>query len=155
MQQPQYKVVRDLSRQVDLIDSVPDLLFYDGTCGLCHRTVRFVIAHDPGGRGFRFAPIGGPTFRSSFPESSRLAPPDSILVRTAAGSTLTRYAAVLHIARRIGGFWGALADLGWLVPQWLGDLLYDGVARIRKRLFATPPDSCPVVPVELRARFEP
>ena len=148
-------MVRELSRQLDSIDSVPDLLFYDGSCGLCHRTVRFVIARDPGGGAFRFAPLGGPTFRNSFPGSSRLALPDSIVVRTADGRTLTRFAAVLHIARRIGGFWGTLADLGWLVPQWLGDLLYDGVARIRKRLFATPPDSCPVVPGELRGRFEP
>jgi predicted DCC family thiol-disulfide oxidoreductase YuxK len=151
MQQPQYKVV--LPRPG--LRVVIDLLFYDGTCGLCHRTVRFVIAHDPDGERFRFAPLDGPTFRTTIPESSRIGLPDSIVLRTADGSTLTRYAAVLHIGRRIGGFWATLANIGWIVPRWLGDLFYDGVARIRKRLFSAPTDTCPVTPVELRARFEP
>ena len=26
----------------------PERIFYDGSCGLCHRGVRFVVARDPG-----------------------------------------------------------------------------------------------------------
>ena len=39
----------------------PEILYYDGDCGFCHRTVRFVIALDRG-EAFRFAPIDGSTF---------------------------------------------------------------------------------------------
>jgi hypothetical protein len=35
----------------------------------------------------------------------------------------------------------------------LGDAAYDLVARLRHRLFALPPDACPVTPPHLRARF--
>ena len=38
---------------------MPDLLFYDGTCGLCHRAVTFALARDPDGSRFRFAALQG------------------------------------------------------------------------------------------------
>ena len=41
-----------------------DILFYDGSCGLCHRAVRFILAEDRSGTAFRFAPLGGETFAS-------------------------------------------------------------------------------------------
>ena len=87
--------------------------------------------------------------------SARSQLPDSIVVRTADGRTLTRWPAVLHIGQKAGGLSARLADAGWLLPNWLGDLAYDAVAKIRKRLFAAPTDACPVAPVELRKRFDP
>jgi predicted DCC family thiol-disulfide oxidoreductase YuxK len=132
-----------------------DLLFYDGECGLCHGAVRFVVDHDPAGTGFRFAPLGGPTFHSTFSPSARSQLPDSIVIRTADGRTLTRWPAVLHIGQKAGGWPARLANAGWLLPNWLGDLAYDAVAKVRKRLFAVPTDACPVAPVELRKRFDP
>jgi predicted DCC family thiol-disulfide oxidoreductase YuxK len=133
----------------------PDRLFYDGDCGLCHGAVRFVVGHDPAGTAFRFAPLGGPTFLATFSPSARSRLPDSIVIRTADGRTLTRWPAVLHIGQRAGGLPARLANAGWLLPGWLGDLAYDAIARIRKQLFATPSDTCPVAPVELRRRFDP
>ena len=133
----------------------PEILFYDGGCGLCHRAVRFVLAFDREGRAFRFAPLGGATFRAQVPEAERASLPDSLVLRTAEGETLTRSAAVLHILRRLGGFFRLVAILGGIVPRFLGDALYDFVARVRSKLFARPDDVCPTVPKELRARFEP
>jgi len=40
------------------------------------------------------------------------------------------------------------------VPQGMRDLGYNGIARVRHRLFRRPTDACPVTPPELRARFE-
>lgn len=132
-----------------------DLLFYDGTCGLCHRTVRFVLAYDTTGTAFRFAPIDGDTFRASFTPEQRADLPDSILIRTADGRTLTRYAAVLHIGARLGGWRARAAQFGWFVPVWLGDFAYDAVARLRRQLFQRPEEVCPVTAPDLRARFDP
>mgnify|MGYP001377201442 CR=1 FL=1 len=130
-----------------------DLLFYDGGCGLCHRTVSFTVARDREGTRFRYAPLGGSTFRESFGAPLRTALPDSIVLRTADGRTLVRSAAVLHIGERLGGGWGWLARAAALLPRWLLDWGYDGVARVRGRLFHPPTDSCPQLPPDLRSRF--
>jgi len=130
------------------------MVFFDGACGLCHRTVRFAIARDRDGRHFSFAALGSEAFRRLVPEALRAGLPDSIVVLTADGKLLARSAAVIHILRRIGGPWRRLGGLLALVPQGIRDLGYDGIARVRHRLFRRPTDACPVTPPELRARFE-
>ncbi len=130
------------------------VVFYDGACGLCHRTVRFAIARDRDGRHFRFAALGGEAFRRLVPEALRAGLPDSIVVLTPGGALLMRSAAVIHILERIGGPWRLTGRLLTLVPRRIRDLGYDGVARVRHRLFRRPTDACPVTPRELRARFE-
>jgi predicted DCC family thiol-disulfide oxidoreductase YuxK len=132
----------------------PELLFYDGACGLCHHSVRFVLAHDAAG-AFRFAPIGGPTFEAAVPAPARPAVPDAIVVKRADGTLLFRSDATLHILGRLGGGWRALAAALRVVPRPLRDVVYGWVARSRRRWFATPDDACPVVPPDLRARFAP
>ena len=132
----------------------PELLFYDGGCGLCHRSVRFVAAADRAGR-FRFAPLGGDTFRALVPEERRGGLPDSIVVRRADGALLVRSDAALHVLRRLGVGWRAVVVLLALVPRRLRDAGYDFVARRRLRWFARPDVACPLVPPHLRARFAP
>ncbi len=131
----------------------PEVLFYDGGCGFCHRAVLFLLWADREGRAFRFAPLGGATFETQIPPSERRGLPDSMVLRTADGALLTRSAGVLHMLRRLGGGWRVLAALFGLVPRPLRDAAYDFVARIRLRLFARPPAVCPVVPPLLRDRF--
>jgi predicted DCC family thiol-disulfide oxidoreductase YuxK len=132
-----------------------DTLFYDGDCGLCHRAVLFALRHDPEGVRFRYAPLASETFAQTYSEPSRRDLPDSVIVKTADGRTLTRWAAVQHIAERGGGIWGVLARAAGILPHWLLNVGYDGVARVRKHLFAKPTGSCPILPTELRARFLP
>ncbi len=128
-------------------------LYYDGTCGLCHRAVRFLLAEDPTGRAFRFAPLDGEAFRAV---SGRLPGPlpDSLILETAEGAFLMRSAAVLRALARLGGLWRLLAAAGALIPTPLRDTAYDAVARVRYRLFARPVEACPVTPPHLRARFD-
>ena len=130
------------------------MVFYDGACGLCHRTVRFAIARDRDGSRFRFAALGSEAFRRLVPEGLRAGLPDSIVVLTADGTLLARSAAVIHILERIGGPWRLPGRLLALVPQGIRDLGYDGIARVRHLLFRRPTDACPVTPPALRARFE-
>jgi predicted DCC family thiol-disulfide oxidoreductase YuxK len=136
-------------------DRSVDLLFYDGGCGLCHRSVTFVLARDRDGAKFRYAPLNGSTFVQRFSEADRVALPDSIVLQTADGRTLVRSAALIHIGERLGEPWRILARIASLVPRWLLDLGYDGVARIRRRLFTRPEGACPRLPPELRTRFLP
>jgi predicted DCC family thiol-disulfide oxidoreductase YuxK len=130
-----------------------DLLFYDGDCGLCHRAVLFALRHDPEGIHFRYAPIGSATFNDRFAETVRRTLPDSVIIRTADGRTLTRWPAVQHLLERAGGWWNPFARTVGILPHWLLNWGYDGVARVRKHLFAKPASSCPILPSELRGRF--
>jgi predicted DCC family thiol-disulfide oxidoreductase YuxK len=114
-----------------------------------------VLWADRGGLRFRFAPLGGPTFVNLTTEADRARLPDSLVVRTEDGRLLTRSAAVIHLLKRLGGLWRVIGALGGCLPRSLLDWTYDGIARVRHRLFAKPDDACPVVPAELRARFDP
>jgi predicted DCC family thiol-disulfide oxidoreductase YuxK len=131
----------------------PALVFYDGHCGLCHRTVRMLLAEDPTGDTFRFAPLQGSTFPERVSERGEL--PDSVLVLTPDGRLLVRSAAAIEALWRLGGFWRALGHALWLVPLPLRDLGYAAVARVRKAIFGAPEATCPIIPADLGQRFLP
>lgn len=136
-------------------DATAETLFYDGHCGLCHGFVRFVVKRDRAGCAFRFAPLQGTTFEATVPPERRAQLPDSIVVLTRDGALLARSDAVAHVLRRLGGGWkiagGALA----VIPRRLRDAGYNFVARVRYRIFGRRDEVCPVMPPDLRARFDP
>ena len=133
----------------------PEWIFYDGSCGFCHRWIRLVLTIDKSGEAFRFAPRTGETFSAMVPVAIRAALPPSIVVLGADGRVLTRSAAVLHIFQQLGGPWRYLAFAGSIVPASLRDLVYAGIARVRHRMFRRPERVCPVVAPELMKRFAP
>jgi predicted DCC family thiol-disulfide oxidoreductase YuxK len=133
----------------------PEMLFYDGHCALCHRSVKFVLKHDRSGKLFRFAPLQGPTFETRVPAERRAGLADSVVVLTNEGALLVRSDAFLHVLRRLGGGWSTLASAISVIPRALRDATYDFIARVRYRVFGTREDSCPVIAPDLRARFDP
>jgi predicted DCC family thiol-disulfide oxidoreductase YuxK len=116
-----------------------DLVLYDGTCGLCHRSVRFIVAEDQHG-AFTFAPL---------PEGGEKS---SVEVRTGE-RLLTKSSAVIHILHRLGGYWRVVGFVFSLVPRALRDAGYDFIARIRYRIFGRTKEACPLMPPDLRSRF--
>ena len=133
----------------------PERIFYDGSCGLCHAAVRFVLAEDRTGNAFRFAPLSSSVFQTELPDPrGRSNLPDSLVVLTEHRRVLVRSAAVLHICRRLGGFWAGLANAAGNLPSDALDWLYDLVAKIRHRIFVEPEEQCPILPEALRARFD-
>lgn len=129
----------------------PDLVFYDGGCGLCQGAVRFLLARDPGGR-LRFAPLQGETARARLdPAEAR---GDSMVVLPAAGPPLRKSRAAIRLLRSLGGGWALLAGILALVPPPLRDWGYDRVAAHRKR--RPEPPGCPAPPPGLPVdRFLP
>jgi predicted DCC family thiol-disulfide oxidoreductase YuxK len=138
-----------------LAETQPETIFYDGHCALCHGTVKFVLRRDCSGAAFRFAPLQGETFQQRVPAAQRQSVPDSIVVLTHTGSLLVRSDAIVHILRRLGGGWRPMAGILAAIPRALRDAGYNFIARIRYRVFGKRDDLCPVVPPELRARFDP
>ena len=137
-----------------LMATAPDLVFYDGHCGLCHRAVRFLLAKDRSGTTFQFAALQSQTFLSVIPEAERATLPDSLIVRTADGVTLMRSTAVLYTLKRLGGIWRVLGTIASVIPARIRDGVYDWIARVRHKLFPSPTAACPLIPPELRARFK-
>ena len=135
--------------------SPTERIFYDGECGVCHWSVGFVARHDRSGRAFRFSPLGGEVFQRTVPPEVGHNLPDSMVVQTAGGALLLRSDGAIHILRRLGGGGRLLALLMMLVPRPIRDYLYDRFAARRHRLAARPDGTCPLVPPELRQRFDP
>lgn len=133
----------------------PDRIFYDGDCGLCHAAIRFITKRMPSQCTFRFAPLAGVTFQETVPEGDREDLPDSIVVQTSTGDLLIRSEASIYIMMRLGPGWRWLGGMSSLVPRWLGDAIYDLVARNRFRLFHRPDTHCPILPERLRRCFDP
>jgi predicted DCC family thiol-disulfide oxidoreductase YuxK len=135
---------------------VPDLVLYDGSCGLCHRSVAFLARCDRDGTRFVFAPLGGETAAARLAETTAASfPAGTVLVLTADGRLLLRSDAVLNALGCLGGAWRGLASGLAFVPRPLRDGAYSLVARVRGRLFAQPEGSCPRLPANLAERFLP
>ena len=132
----------------------PVRVFYDGSCGLCHGFVRFLLAEDRAGV-VRFAPLQGPTFERALAPELRAALPDSVVVLDDGGRALVRSEGVRHVLASLGGWWRVFALLQAVVPRFVRDGVYDGIASVRKRVFGTTKDACPLMPRELGARFDP
>ncbi len=128
-------------------------MLYDGTCGLCHGAVKRLVRWDRDGSRFRFAPLGGETATRLLEHAGPQ--PDSVLVVTPEGRVLSRMGAQRRLLTRLGGRFAPLAWLARLIPTWLGDRLYDAVARRRRRLAAPPDGACPLLPPDLARRFDP
>jgi predicted DCC family thiol-disulfide oxidoreductase YuxK len=128
-------------------------IFYDGHCGLCHGLVRFVLSEDQSVLPFSFAPLQGEEIKRAVAEPVRAKLPDSVVVVEENRNVLTRSAAVIYVLKRLGGLWFLCATLLSFVPRALRDLAYDAIASVRKRIFGTTDDICPLVPRPLRARF--
>ena len=132
----------------------PRLVLFDGRCGLCDRTVQWLLDHDPEGV-LRFAPLQGDTaaaIRARHPELP--AGLDSILFveNDEQGERVYwRSRAVFRLVRHLPGPVRRLAVFRF-VPPFLTDIGYRFVAAIRYRVFGTR-DACRVPTPAERGRF--
>ena len=132
-----------------------DIIFYDGTCAMCHGFVLFLIRHDPDGRKFRFSTRAGPTFQSHIDPETQRSLPQSIVVYTREGKILVRSEGSFYLLSRIGGKWWYCAKVCVLIPRIVRDWGYDLMARFRHRIIKSRDGACPVMPPEFKNRFLP
>lgn len=126
-------------------------MFFDGVCGLCNRSVDWLLARDRHHR-LRFAPLQGETAAAFVPEPVRIEL--SSLVLRHNGDTFTRSAAVSRILILLGGFYVLLGWMLWLIPWPIRDLGYRIVARVRYRVFGKS-ETCRMPTPEERRLFLP
>ena len=134
----------------------PLVVLYDGVCGLCDKTVQWLLDHDPQGR-FHFTPLQGETaaaLRARHPEIPETL--ESVLLVDSRGPMRTvslRSRAVFLTLQELGGAWAILALLR-VFPAFLTDIGYRFVASIRYRVWGQL-DACRLPSPEERARFLP
>jgi predicted DCC family thiol-disulfide oxidoreductase YuxK len=140
-------------------DLSPVLMLYDGLCGFCNWSVRWVIKRDRHDR-FRFVP-----------QQSALA--EAILARHGIGreamlsansvylvvgydrpgeQLLCQSDVTVQVLRLLGGGWELAGRLLGAVPRFLRDGVYSLVARIRFHI-AGRYQSCPLPSAAERAKF--
>ncbi|HPI80747.1 MAG: thiol-disulfide oxidoreductase DCC family protein [Cyclobacteriaceae bacterium] len=126
------------------------VVLFDGACNLCNGSVQFIIRHDSRAQ-FYFAPLQSPYGQAQLRKFG--IPPMALntLALIKGDRLYQRSNAVLEIARKLGGFLPALYLLK-VIPTFLRDWVYNGVAKNRYRWFGRQ-DKCMVPSPSLKARF--
>ncbi len=132
-----------------------NIIFFDGVCGLCNRTVDFVLREDRE-RTFLYSPLQGETFRRIARDHPETLNANSIFVLKRGPEKeilLQRSAAFLYILDNLPRYrW--LARIGKKIPAPLGDAVYRLIAATRYRIWGKR-DSCRLPTAEERTRFLP
>lgn len=130
------------------------LLLYDGSCGLCHRLVRFVLRRDPAGI-VCFAALQGERAAVELARHGVVSRLDTFyLIEDFAGAAprvWQKGRGALALFRLLGWPWRALMVF-WPLPDFVLDVAYGLVARLRYRVFGRR-DVCDLPAPGERARF--
>ncbi|MEZ4757233.1 MAG: DCC1-like thiol-disulfide oxidoreductase family protein [Flavobacteriales bacterium] len=107
------------------------VVFYDGHCGLCDRSVQWLLRMDRRA-ALRFAPLQGTTASKVLPRSIATHM-DSFVLLDGNGVHL-RSDAAIRVLEHLGGAWRSIRLLR-LMPRVMRDSVYDLIARRRHRWF--------------------
>lgn len=125
-------------------------MLYDGSCGLCHASVRWLLRHERD-HAVAFAPLQGPTAAALRARHPEIPVALASLVLVVDGRVRLRSKALLHVARHLRAPWRWAYGLRWF-PAFLGDLGYRLVAALRYRIWGRA-DVCDLPAPDERARF--
>ncbi len=128
------------------------LVLYDGVCGLCNKTVQFLLDHDPASK-LTYAPLQGETaaaLRRAHPEI-----PDELatIVYVEGGAVYLYSDAVLQLAKHLSAPWRWVRVFS-ILPRALRNLGYKLIASNRYRIFGKY-DSCRIPSPDQVERFLP
>ncbi|MCZ6727265.1 MAG: DCC1-like thiol-disulfide oxidoreductase family protein [Acidobacteria bacterium] len=132
------------------------LVLFDGICGLCARTVRFVLRHDREGR-FVYAPLQGEVAAAVLARHSLASDLETMIYVADFDSPTERVFsksdAILAILDELGGLWSVVAMMR-ILPRAIRDTVYSLVARYRYAWFGRF-ETCQLPAPEQRDRFLP
>jgi predicted DCC family thiol-disulfide oxidoreductase YuxK len=139
-------------------DFPTNVLFFDGVCGLCNRSVDFLLSRDRRG-AIRFAPLQGETAKRVLSaewlvNNSENQTFDTIVWLDSSGREFVRSAATVRVLWRLGGVWWLIGWSLWLIPRPLRDIGYRLVAANRFRWFGKK-ETCRLPAPTERERFLP
>jgi predicted DCC family thiol-disulfide oxidoreductase YuxK len=128
------------------------IILYDGTCGLCHKSVKWLLHHERD-HELVFAPLQGETAAKLRVEHPEIPDELASIVLVADGRVRLRSKAFLYTARHLTAPWRWSYAWRWF-PGFLLDLGYRVIAALRYRIWGRA-DACELPSPEQRARFLP
>ncbi len=131
------------------------IVFFDGDCGLCSVSVRFLIKRDSH-QHLYFAPLQGIAAQAILPQQYRESLRTMVYQRVTADgqpTLLVRSDAVLLALIDTGSAWRYLAQIVRLLPLSLRDWVYDRIADNRKIFFKAA--ACKLPSKDAHARILP
>ena len=121
----------------EYFSAVSLVLFYDGECGFCKRSVRFVYEFDERG-AIEFAPLQGILAgKFGLKGYAEKGGGSMVILREEDGEIFTKGDAIMELGKTLGGVFGVLAFMFSLLPPRLRNGAYDLLARNRNRLAGT------------------
>ena len=107
------------------------IVFFDGVCNLCQGSVLYLMKHDKKGV-LKFASLQG-NYAKDFVNETEIQSMQSIMFLDDK-MLYKKSTAVLKLSRLLGG-WHQLLLLGYILPRFVRDWLYNIVAKNRYRWF--------------------
>ena len=129
------------------------IVFFDGVCKFCNRTVNMVMSRDTAHR-LRFSPLQGKTFAEVKARHPELEGVDSVIVlvrKNGEDKVYVRSRAAFQMYMRLPGIWKVIAWLR-IIPAFICDPFYRLIAVLRYKLFGKM-DACRIPTPEERAVF--
>ena len=128
------------------------VLFFDGDCGFCSKSVRKVHGLDKAGV-IDFAPLQGElSAEKGFTKHAAKDGGTMVLLREEDGRVFMKGDAWVELGKALGGVWGVMAGCFGVFPRGFRNFIYDLVAKNRY-LLAGKGDSCGMPEESLRKRM--
>tara|TARA_R110000737_G_scaffold202403_1_gene221627 strand:+ start:45029 stop:45574 length:546 start_codon:yes stop_codon:yes gene_type:complete len=120
-------------RKLAVMKSVPDkIVFYDGECGFCNRSVQFVLKYQKD-QSIHFSPIQSSLTTNIFEKNKWDKPDLSTVYYFEDGKLFQKSDAGLQLSKQLK-FPISLLQVFWIIPQFLRDKVYDFIAARRHKL---------------------
>lgn len=125
------------------------IVFYDGECGFCNHWVQWILERDKKDK-FLFSSLQS-EFGQKFLNDRNLPNKvfDTLYLWKPESFYLSKYQAILRIASELGGVY-SLANIGKILPDFIGNQFYNLVSRNRKKLAE---NQCFLPSAEQRKKF--
>lgn len=127
-----------------------DVILFDGVCNLCNGAIDFILDRDPQGH-YAFASLqsaAGQEILSRYGLSTKDF--DSVVL-VKGGRVFKKSRAALEITSKMRGAW-PLFQIFKIVPPFLGDGIYNFIAKNRYRFFGKR-EACRFPTPDIRSRF--
>jgi len=141
-----YKNIEMIQKKNNRLNNI---VFFDGVCNLCNRSVQFLIRKDSKQK-FLFASLQSNFAQNFFMERNFKTKSDSVIFFTN-NQFYEKSTAFIMIMSELGGFFKLFTIL-YVVPKFLRNKGYDMIARNRYSWFGKK-DSCMLASTDLKNRF--
>ncbi|MCX5744752.1 MAG: DCC1-like thiol-disulfide oxidoreductase family protein [Proteobacteria bacterium] len=128
------------------------IVLYDGSCGLCHKSVKWLLRREADGE-LRYAPLQGDTAAALRARHPTIPTTLESVVLVDGDRVFLRSKVFLQAARHLRAPWRWAYHFRWF-PAFVLDLGYRLVARLRYRIWGRA-DVCDLPSPDKRARFLP